>query len=79
MLMMLQCCLYPSAACCDLHAVFCWLHCNAVGLELVDSSAAGAHLLHAVTCMLCSVGYTAMQWAWNWLTAVLLVPICCML
>ncbi len=49
--------------------MLCRSHCYAGGLEWVaafDSSAAGAHLLHAVTCILRSVGYNAMQWAWNW-------------
>jgi len=36
-LMMLQRCLCWSAACCDLHAVFCQSYCNAVSLELVSS------------------------------------------
>ena len=37
MLMMLQCCLCPSAACCDLHAVLCQSSCNAVGLGVVTT------------------------------------------
>ncbi len=37
MLTMLQCCLCPSAACCDLQAVLCQSSCNAVGLQFVTS------------------------------------------
>ncbi len=36
MLMMLQCCLCPYSACCDLHAMLCRSHCTAVGLDAVE-------------------------------------------
>ncbi len=70
MLLMLQRCLYPSAACCDVHAVLCQSPCNAVSLESVSSFvqqwyAVMNHSLH-VTAMLHNVDDAA----------VLLVPIC---
>ena len=33
---MLQCCLCPSAACCDLHAMLCQSHSTAVGLDVLE-------------------------------------------
>ena len=67
---MLQCCLCPSAACCDLHAMLCQSHSTAVGLDVVEqqSDAVMNQCLY-VSAMLCNADDAA----------VLLVSISCML
>ncbi len=71
--MMLQCCLCPSAAGCDLHAVLCQLPCNAVGLGVVTSLEQQYDAVVNQCLYVSAMLYNADD------AAVLLVSICCML
>ncbi len=73
MLMMLQCCLCPSAACCDLHAVLCQSSCNAVGLDVVTSLEQQYDAVLNQSLYVSAMLYNVDD------AAVLLVSICCML
>ena len=70
LLKMLQCCLCPSAACCDLHAVLCQSPCNAAGLRV------GTNLEQQCDAVMTQCLYVS---AVLHNAAVLLVSICCML
>jgi len=71
MLMMLHCCLCPSAACCDLHALLCQSSCNAVGLDDVTTLEQLYDAVLNQSLYVSAVPYNVDD------AAVLLVSICC--